>query len=130
MAYCQFECTDTDGVVVIDMAVRSTVEQGQACDLIRQRAGIRSARIRFVDSSDSGAPDLLARCQGHIETPAILAEAFFSWLRDQQDVFLTLDLSKLDSPKNEPVVAYWSSWQDLPKPFSVTVTLPSPAAAP
>jgi len=124
VAYCQFECTDTDGVVVIDMAVRSTVEQGQACDLIRQRAGIRCVRIRFVDSSDSGAPDLLARCKGHIETPAILTEALFSWLRDQQDVSLTLDLSMLDSPKNGPVVSYWSSWRDQPKPFSVKVKLP------
>lgn len=124
MAHCQLECTDTDGVVVIDMPVRSTVEQGQACDLIRQRAGIRCVRIRFVDSSDSGAPDLLARCQGHIETPAILTEALFSWLRDQQDVSLTLDLSMLDSPKNEPVVSYWSSWRDQPKPFSVDVMLP------
>ncbi len=124
MAHCQLECTDTDGVVVIDMPVRSTVEQGQACDLIRQRAGIRCVRIRFVDSSDSGAPDLLARCQGHIETPAILTEALFSWLRDQQDVSLTLDLSMLDSPKNEPVVSYWSSWRDQPKPFSVNVKLP------
>lgn len=124
MAHCQLECTDTDGVVVIDMPVRSTVEQGQACDLIRQRAGIRCVRIRFVDSSDSGAPDLLARCQGHIETPAILTEALFSWLRDQQDVSLTLDLSMLDSPKNEPVVSYWSSWRDQPKPFSVDVKLP------
>ena len=124
MAHCQLECTDTDGVVVIDMPVRSTVEQGQACDLIRQRAGIRCVRIRFVDSSDSGAPDLLARCQGHIETPAILTEALFSWLRDQQDVSLTLDLSMLDSPKNGPVVSYWSSWRDQPKPFSVDVMLP------
>lgn len=124
MAYCQFECTDTDGVVVIDMPVRSTVEQGQACDLIRQRAGIRCVRIRFVDSSESGAPDLLARCQGHIETPAILTEALFSWLRDQQDVSLTLDLSTLNSPKNGPVVSYWSSWRDQPKPFSVNVKLP------
>ena len=124
MAHCQLECTDTDVVVVIDMPVRSTVEQGQACDLIRQRAGIRCVRIRFVDSSDSGAPDLLARCQGHIETPAILTEALFSWLRDQQDVSLTLDLSMLDSPKNEPVVSYWSSWRDQPKPFSVDVMLP------
>jgi len=124
VAYCQLECTDTDGVVVIDMPVRSTVEQGQACDLIRQRTGIRCAHIRFVDSPDSGAPDLLARCQGHIETPAILAEAFFSWLRDQADASLTLDLSMLDSQKNEPVVSYWSSWRDQPKPFSVTVTLP------
>lgn len=124
MAHCQLECTDTDGVVVIDMPVRSTVEQGQACDLIRQRAGIRCVRIRFVDSSDSGAPDLLARCQGHIETPVILTEALFSWLRDQQDVSLTLDLSTLASPKNGPVVSYWSSWRDQPKPFSVNVKLP------
>jgi len=108
--YCVFECFNGDGVRLIDMTVESIIDQGRACDLIRQREGICSASLTLSEGPEAGATSVLAEVQSHIEAPLMIVEALTAWF-EGKSLRLTIDLSRLDPRRSAGTLAYWIAWQ-------------------
>ena len=132
MPYCLFECFNGDGVCLIDMTVESIIDQGRACDLIRQREGICSASFTLSEGPEVGATGVLAEVQSHIEGPLVIVEALTAWF-EGKSLRLTIDLSRLDPRRSSGTLAYWTAWQGARPESSeaeVTVKLPQSTAEP
>lgn len=132
MPYCLFECFSGDGAELINMKVESIIDQGRACDLIRQREGIRSASLTLSECPEVGATGVLAELQGHIEAPLMLVEALTAWFKGKS-LRLTIDLSRLDPRRSAGMLAYWTAWQGSRPESSeikVVLTLPESAVGP
>ena len=110
MPYCHFECSSGDGAQLINMTVESIIDQGRACDLIRQSEGIRSASLTLSEGPEGGVTGVLAELQSHIEAPLMIIEALTAWL-EGKSLQLTMDLSRLDPGRSAGTVAYWTAWQ-------------------
>lgn len=110
MPYCLFECFSGDSAELINMKVESVIDQGRACDLIRQREGIRSASLTLSECPEVGATGVLAELQGHIEAPLMIVEALTALFKGKS-LRLTIDLSGLDPGRSAGTVGYWTAWQ-------------------
>ena len=110
MPYCLFECFSGDSAELINMKVESVIDQGRACDLIRQREGIRSASLTLSECPEVGATGVLAELQRHIEAPLMIVEALTALFKGKS-LRLTIDLSRLDPGRSAGTVGYWTAWQ-------------------
>jgi len=61
------------------MTVESIIDQGRACDLIRQREGICRASLTLSEGPEVGATGVLAEVRSHIEGPLMIVEALTAW---------------------------------------------------
>lgn len=132
MPYCLFECSDGDGTQLINVTVESIIDQGQACDLIRQRGGIRSASLILSEAPEEGVTGVLAELHSHIEAPLMIVEALTAWF-EGKSLRLTIDLSRLDPWRSAGTVGYWTAWQStrpVNSEIEVVLKLPESAAAP
>lgn len=132
MPYCHFECSSGDGAQLINMTVESIIDQGRACDLIRQREGICRASLTLSEGPEVGATGVLAEVRSHIGGPLMIVEALVAWF-EGKNLRLTIDLSRLDPRRSAGTLAYWTAWQGSRPDSSeieVVLTLPESATGP